>query len=255
MNNSGQVVTEIRNSVASITFHHPKGNSLPGIQLKRLADSFDQIARYPAIRVIILQSEGDGAFCAGASFDELLEINDFSRGKEFFLGFAQVILAMKNCPKFIIARIQGKAVGGGVGLIAASDYVIALNTAFVKLSELDLGIGPFVVGPAIERKIGKGAFSALSIDTSWRNSEWSQIHGLFSDVVNTIEELNSKVSELSAKLSQSSLEAISQLKSVLWENTENWNDLLTKRAEISGRLVLSDFTRNFIASFRKQESK
>lgn len=252
---SGEVVTDIKNTSAVITFSHPKGNSLPKSSLQRLADAFTHVSRYSDIRAIILQSSGTSAFCAGASFDELVEIDNFSKGKEFFMGFANVILAMKNSPKFIISKVQGKAVGGGVGLIAASDYVIALNSASIKLSELELGIGPFVVGPAIERKIGKGAFSALSIDTSWRNSEWAKVHGLFSEIAESTEELDEKVSELSLKLSKTSPEASAHLKSVLWENTDDWEDLLIKRAELSGRLILSDFTRNYISAFREQTSK
>jgi len=255
MSDTGEVVSEIRNAAATITFQHPKGNSLPKSQLQRLTEAFSQLSRYSDIRVVLLQSAGDGAFCAGASFDELSDIDTFNKGKEFFMGFANVILAMKNCPKFIITKVQGKAVGGGVGLIAASDYVIASNKAAIKLSELDLGIGPFVVGPAIERKIGKGAFSALSIDTNWRDSEWSKLHGLFSEVAESKEELETIVSDLCIKLSKTSPEAIAKLKSVLWENTDDWEELLNRRAELSGRLVLSDYTRDFISSFRRQETK
>lgn len=255
MNNTGEVISEVRAASATITFQHPKGNSLPGSLLKRLADTFTQMSRYSEIRVILLQSSGNGPFCGGASFDELLEIDNFNKGKEYFSGFANVILAMKNCPRIIITRVQGKTVGGGVGLIAASDYVIASAEASVKLSELDLGIGPFVVGPVIERKIGKGAFSALSIDTEWRESEWCKVHGLYSEVTDSLEALDEKIVELVKKLSKGSPEAIQRLKSILWEGTEHWDTLLSSRAEISGRLVFSEFTRNYLSSFKKAETR
>ncbi|MFW5662795.1 MAG: enoyl-CoA hydratase/isomerase family protein [Bacteroidota bacterium] len=189
----GGVRTDINDSVARVIFFHPKSNSLPGKVLADLAGEFNRLKDDKSIKVIILQSEGEKAFCAGASFDELLAINDFDTGKEFFMGFARVINAMRKCPQFIIARVQGKAVGGGVGLIAAADYALAVENALIKLSEFALGIGPFVVGPAVERKIGRAAFSQISIDYEWYDSEWSKGKGLFAETFATIEELDNGV--------------------------------------------------------------
>ncbi|MGE5682282.1 MAG: enoyl-CoA hydratase/isomerase family protein [Bacillota bacterium] len=244
------ITVEIKNHIATVNFYHPKSNSLPKVLLKNLTDEFNQLSINQDVNVIVLRSYGDTTFCAGASFSELQAVASYSEGKEFFMGFANLILAMKNCQKIIITRVQGKAVGGGVGLIAASDYVLAHNTASVKLSELDLGIGPFVVGPAIERKIGKSAFSALAIDTYWREASWAKEHGLYVEVYATIEELDNAVQSLAEKLSKNSQEAMAELKTVLWEGTEEWNNLLPGRAKISGRLVLSDFSSNFIAAFK-----
>ncbi|MGE5401766.1 MAG: enoyl-CoA hydratase/isomerase family protein [Ignavibacteriales bacterium] len=250
MEESGEVSVKINSNIAVITFSHPKGNSLPGALLKSLADDINSLAANRETRVIIISSKGEKAFCGGASFSELLNINSYEQGKEFFMGFARLIIAMKNCPKFIISRVQGKAVGGGVGIIAASDYALALNTASVKLSELELGIGPFVVGPVIERKIGPGAFGALAIDTNWRSASWAENHGLFTDVFQETEELDKAVLELAARLSRTNPDAMAELKSVLWEGTGHWDMLLETRAEISGKLVLSEFTSNYISSFR-----
>ena len=250
MDQQGKVSLKIKNGIAEVSFYHPKSNSLPGKLLSEIAEAFTTLAKNRDAKIIILKSEGDKAFCAGASFDELIAIDDYEIGKEFFMGFARVINAMRKCPQLIIARIHGKVVGGGVGLASAADYTFAVNTAAAKLSELALGIGPFVVGPAVERKIGKTAFSEMSIDYDWRTAEWCEQKGLYNKIFDSIDELNKAVYELAKKLSNGSVEAMAELKKVLWEGTENWDKLLEKRAEISGRLVLSDFTKEYIQSFK-----
>lgn len=246
----GKVTTSIENKIGTISFYHPKSNSLPGILLSELAETITKVGNDENVNVIVLKSEGEKAFCAGASFDELISINNFETGKKFFMGFAKVINSMRKCPKFIIARVHGKTVGGGVGLVAASDYSIALESASAKLSELALGVGAFVIGPFVERKIGKSAFAEMCIDYDWRDAKWAEAKGLYNRVVSTIEKLNEEVSNLSQKLSQGSPEAMHDLKKVLWEGTENWDELLKQRAEISGKLVLSDFTKQYIESFK-----
>lgn len=248
----GKVSFEIKDGIGTIIFYHPKKNSLPGSLLRELANVITQLAKDDGARVIILASEGDGPFCAGASFDELLSIKNFEQGKEFFMGFARVILAMKKAPKFVIVRVHGKTVGGGIGVISAADYAMASNSASIKLSELALGIGPFVIEPAVIKKIGQAAFSAMTIDTDWRAAEWAKNHGLFSETFDEIEELDSAIESLAKKLAESSPEAMRELKATLWEGTDDWDQLLEKRAEISGKLVLSDFTRKYIEAFRKK---
>jgi methylglutaconyl-CoA hydratase len=248
MTNDGSVATSTGNGVGTITFFHPKGNSLPGRLLAQLAEAVTALGGDSDARVIVLRSEGAGAFCAGASFAELAAISDEAAGKKFFLGFATLILAMIRCPKFIITRVQGKTVGGGVGILAASDYVIATDTASVRLSELAVGIGPFVVGPVIERKIGLAAFTALAVEAGWRDARWAGAQGLYSAVHSSIESADAAMRELGTRLSATNPEAMSRLKKVFWEGTENWDTLLAERAAISGRLVLSDFARKAIAS-------
>jgi methylglutaconyl-CoA hydratase len=250
MNKQGEVSYKINNGIAEVSFYHPKSNSLPGKLLMEIAETFTVLAKNRDAKIIILKSEGEKAFCAGASFDELIAIDEYEIGKEFFMGFARVINEMRKCPQFIIARIHGKVVGGGVGLVSASDYAFAVNTAAAKLSELALGIGPFVVGPAVERKIGKTAFSEMSIDYDWRTAEWCEQKGLYTKIFESIEYLNKAVNDFANKLSNGSFEAMAVLKKVLWEGAENWDQLLEQRAEISGRLVLSNFTKEYIQSFK-----
>ena len=248
---NGAVNLSIENNIGTIEFYHPKGNSLPGAILRKLAKTIEEAGENEEIRVLIITSRGEGAFCAGASFDELIAIEDYPAGKKFFMGFALVLNAMRTCPKLIIVRVHGKTVGGGVGIAAAGDYTFAKKDASIKLSELALGIGPFVVGPAVERKIGKSAFSALSIDAAnWYNSKWAVDNGLFNKVFNETEELDQAVLELANQLSKSSPEAMRDLKAILWKGSEDWDLLLEQRAEISGRLVLSDFTKDFIKKFK-----
>jgi methylglutaconyl-CoA hydratase len=201
--------------------------------------------------VILLRSAGEKSFCAGASFDELTQIQDEKKGFHFFSGFADVINAMRKCPKLIIGRIHGKCVGGGVGLAAAVDYAIALEGADIKLSELSVGIGPFVVGPAVQRKVGLSSFSQLAIDAAmWRNADWARRKGLYAELHPTLESMEESISRLSNQLSHSSPEAMAQLKKIFWEGTEDWDSLLYSRAEISGRLVLSNSTKEAIAKFK-----
>jgi len=247
----GYVRSEIEHGIATIEFYHPASNSLPGAILSDLAKTINDIGIDEKVKVIILKSYGDRAFCAGASFDELMAISDEAEGKKFFSGFAHVINAMRKCHKLIIGRIQGKAVGGGVGLAASVDYAIATEDASVKLSELAVGIGPFVVGPAVERKVGLSCFSQLAIDaTEWRSAEWAKKHGLYAELYKNTEELDQAVRGLAERLAHSSPEAMAQLKKIFWHGTEHWDAVLADRAAISGKLVLSDFTRNAINKFK-----
>ena len=249
----GSVEYTINNQIATIEFGHPLSNSLPGKILAKLAESITELGNNDNVRVIVLKSLGEKAFCAGASFDELISIKDFETGKTFFSGFAKVINACRKCPKFIIGRVQGKAVGGGVGVASAVDYCLATTNAEVKLSELAVGIGPFVVGPAVERKIGISAMSELAINaTEWRSAEWAKNKGLYAKVFNTIEELDGEVDKLANRLAKSNPEAMSMLKEVFWEGTNHWDELLSDRAAMSGKLVLSDFTVNAINSFKNK---
>lgn len=252
MDNNGKVTTSMINHVASISFTHPKSNSLNGKMLKELTNAVNQAAENKEVKVIVIRSEGDKIFSAGASFDELLQIKDYKTGKEFFMAFVRLLNAMRKCPKFIIARIQGKAVGGGVGIAAAADYTIALSEASVRLTELALGLGPFVVGPAIERKIGKTAFITMSIDAEWHDAFWAKQNGLYTKVFATPHDLDEAVAALAKKIAGCNPEAISEMKKVFWEGTENWEALLEKRAEISGNLVLSESTKKYLQSFKEK---
>lgn len=247
MNGTPYVKSETHQSVTTIEFFHPQSNSLPAQLLHDLAHEIYVAGTTFNTKVIVLRSSGDRAFCAGASFDELLAINNEQQGLQFFSGFAQVINAMRKCPKFIIGRIHGKCVGGGVGIASAVDYAIALDKAEVKLSELSIGFGPFVIGPVVERKVGTAAFSALAIDAAhWRNAEWCLRKGLYAELHHSIEEVDESVSRLAHSLSHSSAEAMAELKKVLWKDTDHWDKLLTDRAAISGRLALTDFSKKAI---------
>jgi methylglutaconyl-CoA hydratase len=237
--------------ITTIEFFHPQGNSLPSSLLEELSQEIHYAGLNPETRVIILRSGGEKAFCAGASFDELAAIRTQQEGVAFFSGFAHVINAMRKCPKLIIGRIHGKCVGGGVGLAATVDYAIATEASEVKLSELAIGFGPFVVGPAIERKVGTSLFSYLAIDaTMWRNADWARRKGLFAEVHATKEGMDESIHRLSNSLAHSNPEAMAELKKVFWRGTEHWDALLHERAAISGRLVLSEFARNAITKFK-----
>jgi methylglutaconyl-CoA hydratase len=247
----GYVKSEFHQGITTIEFFHPQSNSLPGKILEELAHAIHGAGNDTHTKVIVLRSAGEKAFCAGASFDELKAIKDKEQGLQFFSGFAHVINAMRICPKFIIGRIQGKCAGGGVGLAAAVDYAIALESVEVKLSELSIGIGPFVVGPAIERKIGLSAYSQLAVDaTMWRNGDWARRKGLFAELHHDIETMDESIFRLSTTLLQSSPEAMAEMKRVLWHGTEHWDKLLIERAAISGKLVLSEFTKKAIEKFK-----
>ena len=249
----GGVNVSLENNIASIEFHHPLSNSLPGRVLQKLANTITDLGNDDAVRVIILKSAGDRAFCAGASFDELISIDNLETGKKFFSGFANVINAARTCPKLIIGRVQGKAVGGGVGMASAVDYCMATKFASVKLSELAVGIGPFVVGPAVERKIGTSAMSQLAIDaTQWQTAEWAREKGLYTELFDSVDEMDKSIAKLVNTLANSNPEAMQMLKKVFWEGTEHWNELLLERAAMSGKLVLSDFTRKAINKFKKK---
>lgn len=246
----GTVSVQIADNIATLSFHHPKGNSLPGSLLKRLAAEISALGANRDARVIILRSEGAGPFCAGASFGELTAITTPETGKEFFSGFSNVILAMIRVPQFVLVRVHGKAAGGAVGLIAAGDYSFAVKSAPARLSELAIGIGPFIVGPCIEKKIGTAAFSTMAVDADWHDAEWCERHGLYSQLFDDAATMDSAIATRAQMLAASNPEAMAKLKKIFWTGTENWDQLLSDRAAMSGTLVLSDFTRQAIAQFK-----
>lgn len=246
----GNVSTMIANGIATISFFHPAQNSLPSALLDKLTMDIIAVSTDEAVRVIVLKSEGDRTFCAGASFDELLQIKDKAAGAEFFLGFANVINAIRKCGKIVIVRVQGKSVGGGVGLAAAADYCLATEAASIKLSELAIGIGPFVISPAVMRKVGLSAFAQLTIKaTDFQSAQWAMEKGLYNEVHPDIKTLDEAVDALATKLASYHPDALKGLKEILWEGTENWDDLLAERAAISGELVLSEFTQQALSQF------
>lgn len=252
----GYVKSEVNAGIATITFHHPKSNSLPGHVLRSMADAIGTAGKNADVRVIVLRSDGDKAFCAGASFDELMAISDADQGLSFFSGFAHVINAIRKAPVLVIGRIHSHAVGGGVGLACAVDIAYALNSASARLSELAVGIGPFVVGPAVERKVGTGHFGLLSASPSTRRSaQWCEQHGMYAEVFATIEDLDARIDAHAKELTGYSPEAMADIKRMMWKGTEDWDTLLMERAKISGRLVLSEFTRNAIAKFKAEAAK
>ncbi len=247
------VKLKIGNGIGTIEFFHPQSNSLPSHVLNKLSETITAAGENDEVKVIILRSGGDRAFCAGASLDELMAIEDESQGKQFFSGFANFINVARKCPKFIIGRVQGKAVGGGVGMASSMDYCFATKYAFVKLSELAIGIGPFVVGPPIERKIGLSAFSQLSINaTEWHSAQWAKEKGLFAEVYETAEEMDVAIQTLAEKLASSNPDSMRGLKQVIWEGMDHWDNLLLERAAMSGRWVLSDFTRKTLARLKQR---
>jgi methylglutaconyl-CoA hydratase len=250
-NTNGFIETQIENNIATITFSHPASNSFPSDLLQKLTDELNALSNNNEVNVLILQSEGK-TFCAGASFDELLSITDFETGKKFFSGFANVINAMRKCSKIIIGKIQGKAVGGGVGLASACDFAFAYQDASIKLSEIAIGIGPFVIEPSVSRKIGKTAMTQLTLQPNcWQTADWAVEKGLYADIFDSYGELDEAVLAFAKKLARYNPEALAEMKKVFWEGTENWDKLLYERAAISGKLVLSDFTKNALSEFKK----
>lgn len=245
------VKKQIKEHVGTIEFFHPSHNSLPSVLLAELTRTITAMGEDTNVKVIILKSGGDRTFCAGASFNELIEIEDEETGKTFFSGFANVINAMRKCPKFIIGRVQGKTVGGGVGLASATDYCMATKYAAIKLSELNVGIGPFVVGPAVQRKMGLSAMSQLALNADeFYPAEWAKEKGLFTDVFDTIEALDQAVESFAQKLCTYNPKAMTEMKTMFWRGTDDWDMLLAQRAKISGRLVLSEFTKEKLKTYK-----
>lgn len=252
MSTNGTIQTTIKNKIARATFSHPASNSFPSNQLKALTEELNSLSNNDEVTVIVLQSQGSGAFCAGASFDELLAVNDLKTGKQFFSGFANVINAMRSCKKVIVGRIHGKAVGGGVGLASACDYAFATDAASIKLSEIAIGIGPFVIEPAVSRKIGKSAMAEMTLSPAeWKSAQWAFEQKLYAQLFASVTEMDEALEKFVAQLATYNPDALHEFKKVLWEGTENWDELLYERAAISGKLVLSDFTKEALNAFKK----
>ncbi|RTY92782.1 enoyl-CoA hydratase/isomerase family protein [Flavobacterium sp. RSP46] len=248
----GSLFTTIENNIATVTFGHPSSNSFPRELLDRLTTEFNNLSADPAVSVIVIQSEGSGAFCAGASFDELLAVSNEEAGTQFFSGFAHLINAMRSCSKLIVGRIHGKAVGGGVGIASACDYALATKNASIKLSELAIGIGPFVIEPVVSKKIGKTAMAEMTLAAhEWKTADWATAKGLYANTFETITELDAAIADFTGKLSGYNPKGLLEMKKVFWEGTQHWDTLLLERAAISGKLVLSDFTRKALSQFKK----
>ncbi|AOZ99334.1 enoyl-CoA hydratase/isomerase family protein [Flavobacterium commune] len=252
-NSNGSLITIIENNIATVEFGHPASNSFPRSLLDLLTSEINKLSDNDTVNVIVLKSQGTAAFCAGASFDELLAVSNPEEGLEFFSGFAYLINAMRCCSKLIIGRIHGKAVGGGVGIAAACDYVFATANASIKLSELAIGIGPFVIEPAVSRKIGKTAMTEMTLAAhEWKSAAWAQEKGLYAAVFETPELLDNAIVDFAFKLASYNPDALLEMKKVIWEGTENWESLLLGRAAITGKLVMSDFTRNALEQFKRK---
>ena len=251
-NPNGSIITTIENKIATLELGHPASNSFPADLLHRLTREINSLSDNPLVLVIIIRSSGTGVFCAGASFDELLTVSNLEEATTFFSGFANVLNAMRNCSKIIVGRIHGKAVGGGVGIAAACDYAFASSESAIKLSELAIGIGPFVIEPALSRKIGKSAMAEMALAAhEWKTAAWANQKGLYAKVFETTTELDTEIMAFANKLACYNPEALFEIKKVLWEGTENWETLLYERAQISGKLVLSDFSKNALKQFKK----
>ena len=250
--NNGFVLTKIKNDIAEITFGHPKSNSLPGEILEKLAQTILESGKNENVKAILLKSEGEKAFCAGASFDELLEIEELEKSKIFFGGFAKVLNAMRNCGKIVIVRVQGKTTGGGVGIACAADYCFATKDAAMALTELNLGIGPFVIGPYVERKIGKSAYSAMSIDADFRTADWCEKHDVYHSVSENIEKMDEEIASFLEKLSTRSSDALALIKKISWEGTEHFNQLMPERILMSASLILEDSAKDNIAKIKER---
>lgn len=249
----GTIQTNIIDKIATVAFYHPASNSFPSELLKKLSDEINNLSQNDNVTVIVLKSNGEGAFCAGASFDELLAVNDLESGAAFFSGFANVINAMRKCKKIIVGRIHGKAVGGGVGIAAACDYALSTVDAAIKLSELAIGIGPFVIEPVVSKKISKSAMAEMTLAAhEWKNAYWAKEKGLYAKVFDNTAELDNELDIFCTKLASYNPEALFEMKKVIWEGTDNWDELLIERAAISGRLVLSEFTINALNQFKKK---
>jgi methylglutaconyl-CoA hydratase len=246
----GVVRTSVEDGIGTVEFSHPKGNSLPALLLDQLAAGITALGADPSARVIVLRSGGTGPFCAGASFDEFTAVADPAAGKAFFSGFSRVVLAMIRAPKFVLTRVQGRAAGGAIGVIAASDYSCAVRSAQVKLSELQVGIGPFVVGVVIERKLGLASFMNLAVHADWHDAEWCERHGLYSMLSDDAEALDLAVDAHARRLAASNPEAMAEMKRIFWRDTDDWESRMSERAAMSGRMVLSEFTREALAKFR-----
>lgn len=250
-NPNGFLITTIENTVATLEFGHPASNSFPSNLLNQLTNELDSLSKNPLVSVIVLKSKGAGAFCAGASFDELKAVTNLEQATKFFSGFANLLNAMRKCSKIIVGRIHAKAVGGGVGIAAACDYALATHESAIKLSELAIGIGPFVIEPAVTRKIGKSALIEMTLEAEWKTATWANQKGLYAKIFQTTAELDQEITAFTSKIASYNPDALAEMKKILWEGTENWNILLNERAEISGKLILSDFSKKALAQFKK----
>lgn len=253
-NQNGSLHSRISKGIATIEFGHPKANSLTSALLEGLMQEFNSLSENDKVSLILLKSKGEGAFCAGASFDELLQIDNLTDATHFFNGFANVFLAMRNCKKPIVGQIQGKATGGGVGLIAACDYTLATENAWIRLPELAIGIAPFVIAPVLIRKIGTTALNEMYMTPNlWKESHWAQRYNLYTQVLKNIKELNEQTAHFTENLAKINSNVLAEMKQITWKNTENWSEELHKNATLSAKFLLSEETKSILMNFKNSK--
>ena len=246
------VNAQVLNQISHIEFGTSKSNSLPGEILELLAQTILSEAAKVDVKAIVLKSSGEKAFCAGASFDELLQIDELEISKKFFGGFAKVLNAMRTCGKLVIVRVQGKTTGGGVGIACGADYCFATKDSSLALTELNLGIGPFVIGPYVERKIGKSEFTAMAIDADFRSAQWAERNHIYHVVSDSIEEMDEKLTVFLDTLASRSADALALLKKVSWEGSEHFEKLMPERIQMSASLILEDSAKENINKIKER---
>ncbi len=234
-------------NIGFLEFGNPAGNSLPSPLLKAFKAGLIALEKDSNVRVIVIQSFGDRAFCGGASLAEMKTLQTLEEATAFFMGIADLINTLRSLSKFVIGRVHGKVVGGGVGLVAACDYVLANRTAQIKLSELSIGIGPYVIEPVVSRKIGGTAFAQLSLDAhQWKSATWAEDKGLYNALFETQVELDLAVKTNAERFASYPEKAVKTLRKLHWKETEHWDKLLPKNAAITGELALQEATQNIL---------
>lgn len=230
--------------IGRIEFFHSRGNALTSTMLREITSFIRAAGEDPEIKIVMIQSAGEASFCGGASLDELMECDSVKEARDFFMGFAHLLTAIRTCPKLVVVRVQGKVVGGGLGIVAVADLAFATVEASIRLSELSIGLGPFVIGAAVERKIGISAFSELTyLSSIWKDAHWAKEKGLFSAVFETLAALDIAMAAQIIELETYAPEAIALTKKMFWAQTPEWSDELEKRAGYSAKLWIQKKTR------------
>lgn len=240
---SFQTITHTKeNLVAKVTLNRPEiHNAFNEIMIQELIDVFKNISEDKDVRVVVLAGNGK-SFCAGADLNWMKKVVDFSYEENLkeSLELAELFYLIYSLPKPTIARVNGAAIGGGAGLVAVCDLVIASEKAKFSLSEVKLGLVPACISPYEVRRIGEKNCRELFLTGERINAQKALEFGLANQVV-PHDELDKAVDELVKQLSNSGPNALAMCKTLL-QNVPlmSFEEVKKYTAEMIASLRMSD---------------
>ena len=208
-------------AVARITLTQPEvRNAFSDEVIAEITAAFTEVGARPDVRVVVLAAEGP-AFCAGANLNWMRRMADYTREENLIDAgkLAEMLRVIYECPKPTIARVQGDVYAGGMGLVAACDMAVSVDTAGYCLSEVKLGLIPATISPYVIRAMGARAAHRYFL-TAERFDAAEALRTGFVHAVVAPEQLDAKVDELARAITVASPDAVRACKKLVQDVAE-----------------------------------